>query len=72
MENKTVASTNKIVRFGMWITVITAAIWAGGHIIQRIEAYLPYALGIGVGLMAIGLLVQFKKNQKTVPAESEQ
>jgi hypothetical protein len=51
---------NLVVRIGIWITVISAAIWAGGVLIKTIEQFLPYALGLGVLVMAIGLFIQFR------------
>lgn len=56
---------NKIVRFGLWATVISAAVWAGGLLIKQIEMYLPYALGIGIAIMALGLILEFRSKGKS-------
>ncbi len=50
-----------IVRVGMWATVVTAAVWAGGYVIRFIEPFLPYALGTSIAITALGLFVQFRK-----------
>ncbi len=65
---KTASQLNIVVKVGLWLTVIAAALWAGGHIINKISMYLPYAFGIGVGLMVVGLAFQYKKVVKTKPA----
>jgi hypothetical protein len=57
---------NLVIRIGIWVTVITAAIWTGGALIKTIERYLPYALGTGVFIMAIGLFIQYRKSKATI------
>jgi len=52
---------NPVVRAGLWITVISAALWAGGRLINQIALYLPYAVGVGIGLMVVGLIIQFRR-----------
>lgn len=34
---------NLVVRAGLWVTVISALLWAGGRLINKIAFYLPYA-----------------------------
>lgn len=60
---KQTRSYNLVVRAGLWVTVISAALWAGGRLINIISHYLPYALGVGVGLMLIGLVIQFRTSK---------
>lgn len=66
METKIIVPYNKIVRLGLWIIVITATIWAAGHIIRCFEAYLTYALCVDFVIMAVGLIVKFRKNRTPV------
>ena len=66
--NRTPRPYNLVVRGGLWITVISAALWAGGRLIDKIALYLPYALGVGIGLMAVGLVIQFRRS-KAAPVE---
>ncbi|HZO87383.1 MAG TPA: hypothetical protein VFB38_03525 [Chthonomonadaceae bacterium] len=62
---------NLVVRAGLRITVLAAALWAGGRLINKIAAYLPYALGIGIGLMVIGLIIQFRRPKLPEPPRQE-
>jgi cytochrome c biogenesis protein CcdA len=58
MKDQTV---NPLTRIGIWITVIAAAIWAGDHIVQAVVDYIPYAIGLGILLMAAGLFLSARK-----------
>lgn len=62
---------NIVVRMGLWVTVIAAALWAGGRLINIIALYLPYVLGIGIGLMLIGLIIQFRPVKTPVAPRQE-
>ena len=64
---KAASQINMVVKVGLWLTVIAAALWAGGHVINKIAMYLPYAFGIGVTLMVIGLAFQYKRTKKPTP-----
>lgn len=57
----TKAPLNIIARIGLWVTVGTALVWVGGQLIQKIEFALPYCLGVGIVLMAVGIFVQSRK-----------
>ena len=48
---------NLIVRVGMWMTVVTAAVMAGIYIGKFIEPYLPYALGLEDQLFHYGVRI---------------
>jgi hypothetical protein len=48
---------------GIWITLGTAAIWAGGHLIQKIEGYLPYALALGIVVLGLGFYFELRSNR---------
>jgi hypothetical protein len=51
---------NWVLKIGMWMTVVVAAIWAGGYLIKQIESYLPYALGLGILILAAGMILQVR------------
>ncbi len=62
---------NAVVRLGLWVTVIAAALWVGGKAIKFIEVYLPFAIGAGIVLMVAGLVIQFRKPKAVVGIEKE-
>jgi len=53
-----------VLLIGIWMTLGTAAIWAGGHLIQKIEAYLPYCLALGIVVLGFGFYLEMKKGQQ--------
>jgi hypothetical protein len=56
---------NRVVRIGMWLTLAAALVWAGGETYKMIQTYVPYALGLGIVVLAAGLAIQFKKVKPT-------
>lgn len=46
------------------MTLGTAAIWAGGHLIQKIEGYLPYCLAVGIAVLGLGFYLEMKKDRE--------
>jgi ABC-type enterochelin transport system permease subunit len=60
-------SGKNLTRAGVWIAVISAAIWVGDHIIQAVVDYTPFAIGVGIVLMAIGLFM----DKKAVPIDKQ-
>jgi hypothetical protein len=56
---------NRVAQAGLWLTVIAAAIWVGDHAIRAVVDYTPLAIGVGILLMAIGLVMEARK-----PAEA--
>ncbi len=62
---------NALVRLGLWITVIAAALWVGGKAIKYIEVYLPFAIGVGIAVMVGGLVLQFRKPKAVVALKKE-
>ncbi len=74
MQNHTVTPVrpyNALVRLGLWITVIAAALWIGGKAIKFIEVYLPFAIGVGIAVMIGGLVLQFRKPRPVVDLKKE-
>ena len=57
---------NWIVRAGVWVTVIASSLWAGGRLINKIALYLPYAIGVGAGLMVIGLILHYRTSKAVI------
>jgi|GEM_PF-2908475 len=62
---------NALVRLGLWITVIAAALWVGGKAIKYIEVYLPFAIGVGIAVMIGGLVLQFRKPKGAAAVEKK-
>jgi len=60
---------NKIVTTGMWLTLAVLVFWAGGEAFKKVEMYIPWALAVGVLILILGLLIQFRKPK--VPSDSQ-
>lgn len=58
---------NKLIYFGLLIIVATAAIYVGGKLISQIEWFLPYAAGVGLLVVAAGIVQEAKKKQAPKP-----
>ena len=56
---------NNIVRVGMWITVAAALVWVGGKTYDQIQSGVPWVLALGIAVLLLGLLVQFRKARLT-------
>lgn len=50
-----------LTRIGIWITVLSAAVWAGDVVFQVIIDYIPYAIAFGILVMAVGLWLSARK-----------
>jgi hypothetical protein len=59
---------NLVVRIGMWLTLAAALVWLGGETYKVIQDFVPYALGLGILILAGGLFIQFKKVKPTEAA----
>jgi hypothetical protein len=68
MEKNTTPPIKKprhiVLLIGIWMTLGTAAIWAGGHLIQKIEGYLPYCLAVGIAVLGLGFYLEMKKDRE--------
>lgn len=52
---------NRIVIVGMWTTLAVLLFWAGGEAFIKVESYVPWALAVGVLILILGLLIQFRR-----------
>ncbi|HVL39159.1 MAG TPA: hypothetical protein VM328_07190 [Fimbriimonadaceae bacterium] len=55
---------NKLIYFGMLVVAAAALLWAGGKVINYIEWFLPWAGGVGIVLILIGILLEMKKKNE--------
>lgn len=62
---------NKLMYIGVLVVAATALLYIGGQIIRTIEWFLPWAAGIGVALILIGLFVEMQKSGKPKPIVSD-
>ena len=64
---------NRIVIFGMWMTLAVLLFWAGGEAFKKVETLIPWILAVAVLILILGLLIQFQgkhKNSDEVPKSS--
>lgn len=61
-------SVNPLTKAGIWITVVSAALWVGDHVVQAVVDYIPYAVGFGILVMALGLWLS-ARNARSRPTE---
>jgi hypothetical protein len=54
---------NHVLLAGIWITIVTASVWAGGYLINKIASYLPYCLGLGIIVLGVGFYLEMRKNR---------
>ncbi len=55
---------NRFLHLGILVVVASALLWLGAQLTKRIEWALPYSAGLGVALLAIGLLVEWRRKQR--------
>lgn len=55
---------NRAIYLGVLIVAATALLYLGGQLIRLIEWFLPWAAGVGVALILIGLYIELQKNRK--------
>lgn len=55
---------NRAIYLGVLIMAATALLYLGGQLIRLIEWFLPWAAGVGVALILIGLYAELQKNRK--------
>ncbi|MCZ7580883.1 MAG: hypothetical protein M5U21_08700 [Fimbriimonadaceae bacterium] len=56
---------NIVVRAGIWITVGSGLIWVGGETYKLIQTFIPWAIGTGIAVLAVGLFFQFRSKPGT-------
>jgi len=62
---------NKAIYIGVLVVAASALLYIGGQIIRTIEWFLPWAAGVGVALILIGLFVEVQKSRKPKPIASD-
>ncbi|MDW8052748.1 MAG: hypothetical protein RMJ83_09765 [Armatimonadota bacterium] len=62
---------NRAIYLGVLIVAASALIYIGGQIIRFIEWFLPWAAGVGVALILIGLYSELQKNRKPKSVETD-
>lgn len=60
-----------LTRIGMWIAVVAGAVWVGNHVLQAIVDYTPYAVGLGILLMAVGMVVRYRQKASAPPGPAK-
>jgi uncharacterized membrane protein (DUF485 family) len=58
--------TNKWIYIGVLVVVAAACIWLGARLLERIEWVVPFALGIGILLILVGLVIEMRKRKAAV------
>lgn len=54
---------NPFIYYGLLVIVASAAVFLGAELTKRIEFAVPYALGVGVVLLVIGIYTEMRKKQ---------
>jgi hypothetical membrane protein len=62
---------NKAIYIGVLVVAASALLYIRGQIIRTIEWFLPWAAGVGVALILIGLFVEAQKSRKLKPIASD-
>ncbi|MCS6923319.1 MAG: hypothetical protein NZM10_02980 [Fimbriimonadales bacterium] len=62
---------NKFIYVGVLVVAASALLYIGGQIIRTIEWFLPWAAGVGVALILLGLFVEMQKSRKPKPVASD-
>jgi hypothetical membrane protein len=62
---------NKAIYVGVLVVAASALLYIGGQIIRTIEWFLPWAAGVGVALILIGLFAEMQKSRKPKPIASD-
>ena len=62
---------NKAIYIGVLVVAASALLYIGGQIIRTIEWFLPWAAGVGVALILIGLFAEMQKSRKPKLIASE-
>jgi membrane-bound ClpP family serine protease len=58
---------NRLMYIGVLVLAAAALLYIGGQVIRTIEWFLPWAAGIGVALILIGLFMEMQKSGKPKP-----
>ncbi len=63
---------NLVIRFGLWVTVGAALVWVGGLTYSVLHIYIPFAAALGVFLVILGSVQEYKSTQhKHTEAKSD-
>lgn len=62
---------NKLMYIGVLVVAAAALLYIGGQVIRTIEWFLPWAAGIGVALILVGLFIEMQKSGKPKPIASD-
>lgn len=62
---------NRLIYVGVLVVAAAALLYVGGQLIRVIEWFLPWAAGIGVALILMGLFVEMQKSKKPKPIKSD-
>jgi heme A synthase len=62
---------NKAIYVGVLVVAASALLYIGGQIIRTIEWFLPWAAGVGVAQILIGLFAEMQKSRKPKPIASD-
>ncbi len=62
---------NRLIYVGVLVVAAAALLYIGGQIIRTIEWFLPWAAGVGVALILIGLFVEMQKSGKPKPIAND-
>lgn len=60
-----------LTRIGMWVAVVAGAVWVGDHVIQAIVDYTPFAVGLGILLMVVGMVLRYRQKSAAAPGSSD-
>ncbi|GIV06888.1 MAG: hypothetical protein KatS3mg017_0090 [Fimbriimonadales bacterium] len=58
---------NRLMYIGVLVLAAAALLYIGGQVIRTIEWFLPWAAGIGVALILMGLFMEMQKSGKPKP-----
>lgn len=56
---------NRLIYYGVIITVASALIWVGAWLARRVEWILPYTGALGVLLIVIGVVLEVRNKRET-------
>ncbi|MCX7993142.1 MAG: hypothetical protein N2651_05690 [Fimbriimonadales bacterium] len=62
---------NRLIYVGVLVVAASALLYIGGQIIRTIEWFLPWAAGVGVALILLGLFAEMQKSRKPKPLTSD-
>ncbi|MCS6775073.1 MAG: hypothetical protein RMJ43_12095 [Chloroherpetonaceae bacterium] len=57
---------NRLIYYGVIITVASALIWVGAWLARRVEWILPYTGALGVLLTVVGVALELRNRRETV------